>query len=92
MYTQEMERRGIGISMEGGDALRKRLDPSVDTAILEALDKVCSGNLTFQPLPREPQEPYVSMHVFPYPLTCFGAVTQITHSPSYCSLDPLLIF
>ncbi|XP_063887839.1 leucine-rich PPR motif-containing protein, mitochondrial-like [Scylla paramamosain] len=55
---QEMEQRGIGISMEGGDAVRKRLDPSVDAAILEALDKVCSGNLTFQPLPREPQEPY----------------------------------
>ena len=62
-HTQEMERRGIGISTEGVDAVKAHLEPDADPAIVDALDKVCSGSLTFQPLPWEPQKPYVSCQI-----------------------------
>lgn len=68
-HSQEMEQRGIGISAAGRDAIKARLSTEVDASVEEALERVCSGNLIFQPLPREVQEPYVSPQLFfPYNL------------------------
>ncbi|XP_050728830.1 leucine-rich PPR motif-containing protein, mitochondrial-like [Eriocheir sinensis] len=55
---QEMEQRGIGISAAGRDAIRTRLPFEINRSVEEALEGMCSGNLTFQPLRREAQEHY----------------------------------
>lgn len=55
-----MESRGIGISKGSELAVKARLREETDEKVSSLLERLSSGDLTFQPLTFEPQGPYVS--------------------------------